>query len=190
MPEQRPSLMRRVAREPLGGATISRLRPLAAAAAVATILAVAASTLVPPRPRLLWNASASSPVGLYRLDSPLAVARGDMIVAWPPEAAQGLAAARHYLPRTVPLIKPVAAIAGDRVCARSDRIFLNGRVVARRQQRDPAGRSMPWWTGCRRLERGDLFLLSVGVPRAFDGRYFGVTHRRDIIGKARLLWRA
>jgi type IV secretory pathway protease TraF len=26
------------------------------------------------------------------------------------------------------------------------------------------------------------------APASFDGRYFGVTEGRDIVGKARLLW--
>jgi conjugative transfer signal peptidase TraF len=166
-----------------------RLRPLAGAGAVAIILAVATSALLPPRPFLLWNASASSPVGLYRVDRPERAARGEMVVAWAPKAARELAAARRYLPRTVPLIKPVAAVAGDQVCARGMRIRINGRVMALRRARDPTGRPMPWWTGCRRLWRGDLLLLSAGVPGAFDGRYFGITGAGDVIGKATLLWR-
>ncbi|MES2326264.1 MAG: S26 family signal peptidase [Pseudomonadota bacterium] len=189
MAEQRFSRVRRAQDWPDRGATRSRLRTLASAGAAATILAVAASVFVPPRPRLLWNASASSPVGLYRIGPPKGVTRGDMVVAWAPKAARELAAARRYLPRDVPLIKPVAALAGDRVCARGTRIFLNGRIVALRHARDRAGRRMLWWTGCRRLGRGDLFLLSAGVPGAFDGRYFGITHAGELIGKARLLWR-
>jgi type IV secretory pathway protease TraF len=47
---------------------------------------------------------------------------------------------------------------------------------------------MPWWSGCRRLERGELFLLSPAGPLAFDGRYFGVTRPLELIGKAHLLW--
>jgi type IV secretory pathway protease TraF len=35
--------------------------------------------------------------------------------------------------------------------------------------------------------RRQLFLL-MEASASFDGRYFGVTKGRDIIGKARLLW--
>ena len=35
---------------------------------------------------------------------------------------------------------------------------------------------------------GDLFLLSPAVIQAFDGRYFGVTRRAELIGGAKLLW--
>jgi len=35
-----------------------------------------------------------------------------------------------------------------------------------------------------------LFLpVLMDNPASFDGRYFGATEERDIIGKARLLWR-
>lgn len=155
----------------------------------AAALAALASTLVwTPRPALLWNASPSSPVGLYRVDDPRTVRTGDMVVAWPPMAARQLAARRLYLPLHVPLVKRVAAGAGDRVCARGEAIFIDGRAAASRRARDPRGRPLPWWSGCRRLGKAEVLLLSQGVARAFDGRYFGITQRRDIIGRATLLW--
>lgn len=47
---------------------------------------------------------------------------------------------------------------------------------------------MPTWTGCTRLHGPQLFLLMDNAA-SFDGRYFGPTEGKDIIGKARLLWR-
>jgi conjugative transfer signal peptidase TraF len=139
------------------------------------------------RPVLLWNASPSSPVGLYGVTSPVRPAVGETIVAWPPRWARRLAAARGYLPATVPLVKSVAAAAGDRLCAEGSAILVNGRPVSVRRRRDPSGRPMPWWTGCRALGSGDLFLLST-YTLAFDGRYFGVTRPGEVIGRARPLW--
>jgi type IV secretory pathway protease TraF len=85
-------------------------------------------------------------------------------------------------------VKPVAAVAGDRVCAAGNRIFVNGRAAAVRRSHDPSGRTMPRWQGCRRLRQRELFLLSPGVAQAFDGRYFGVTRSEEVVGQARLLW--
>jgi conjugative transfer signal peptidase TraF len=150
--------------------------------------ALAAALISRPRPQFLWNSSPSSPRGLYRVGSANHLRVGDIVAAWPPRAARRLASARLYLPAIVPLVKPVAAAAGDRVCARSNFIFVNGRFAALRRERDPAGRPMPRWIGCHRLERSELFLLSRNAPLAFDGRYFGVTRTRDLIGRARLLW--
>ena len=152
-------------------------------------LAVIATLLWRPRPWLLWNASPSSPVGLYALTSPARLQVGDTAVAWPPMSARRVAAARYYVPLRVPLVKRVAAVAGDQVCARRGRIFINGQLAAWRKRRDPSGRLMPWWSGCIRLEHGQTFLLSQVGPHAFDGRYFGVTRTGELVARGRLLWR-
>ena len=142
----------------------------------------------PHHPLLVWNASPSSRIGLYLVNAHAVPGIGNMVVAWPPAAARRLAAARNYLPAAVPLVKRVAAVAGDRVCARQDRISIDGRWVTDRRSHDPSGRPLPWWSGCRRLGPGELFLLTAGRPDAFDGRYFGVTGASQIVGRARLLW--
>lgn len=112
-----------------------------------------------------------------------------MVIAWAPRPARALAAGRGYLPLNVPLVKRVQAVAGDRICAARERVFVNGRPAALRRSSDPEGRRMPSWSGCRLLRPGELLLLSEGVRLAFDGRYFGVTQSGDVIGKATLLWR-
>lgn len=110
-----------------------------------------------------------------------------MVAAWLPQSLRGLAARRHYLPANVPLVKRAAALEGDIVCAQGAEIRVNGQWVATRRRVDAGGRSMPVWTGCEKLGEGDLFLL-MDASGSFDGRYFGVTRRADLIGKARLLW--
>jgi type IV secretory pathway protease TraF len=111
------------------------------------------------------------------------------VVAWAPDRARELAAARHYLPTSVPLVKRVAAVGGDQVCAVGAAVFVNGRLAALRRTEDPSGRPMPWWTGCEDISPGDLFLLTPERADAFDGRYFGVTRGRQVVGSARLIWR-
>jgi conjugative transfer signal peptidase TraF len=152
-------------------------------------LALVLPSPLAPRPLFVWNASASSPTGLYLLGPARHVSRGDMVVAWAPPAARRLAAERDYLPSGVPLVKKVAATAGSLACAKGAVVLVDGRRAALRRALDPSGRPLPWWSGCTRLGPGDLLLLSPGVPDAFDGRYFGVTRAADVIGEARLLWR-
>ena len=160
----------------------------ASSLAALLIIALVVTIIWPPHALFIWNASASSPVGLYEVMREQA-GEGDMVVAWPPRNVRSLAAARHYIPSNVPLVKPVAAVRGARVCAFGSRIFVNGRLAAIRRAHDPSGRPMPWWSGCKRLREGELFLLSTAAPGSFDGRYFGPTRAQEFVGKAKLLWR-
>lgn len=156
----------------------------------ALMLALGATSVTAPRPRLVWNASASAPIGLYAVGAVAEVARGDMVIARLPGEFRMFAARRHYLPANVPLVKRVAAVPGDKVCAVGARIFVNGRLVASRLSRDGAGRVMPRWAGCVSLAEGRYFLLMAESCASFDGRYFGFSEASDIVGRARLLWRA
>jgi conjugative transfer signal peptidase TraF len=165
-----------------------RRRRLGLAALIGcTAAPLAASTLWKPPTLLVWNASASAPIGLYRVRAGVPIRSGDMVVAWTPEPARTLAARRRYLPANVPLVKRVAAAAGDRICAAGTSVSINGTRVAGRQKSDTGERPMPWWNGCRRLSAGEYFLL-MDSALSFDGRYFGMTRRSDILGRADLLW--
>lgn len=163
-----------------------KLRQRAAVLAIGAGLLLA-SAAFPPAPRFVWNASASAPIGLYAVSPDGLAEPGDMVIARVPEPYRRLAATRRYLPLNVPLVKRVAAAAGDEVCALGYEIFVNGRWIAERRSTDGAGRSMPSWIGCLRLHGRQLFLL-MDAPTSFDGRYFGVTEGADVIGKARLIW--
>ena len=105
-----------------------------------------------------------------------------------PGAAAELAHVRGYLPRSALVLKPVAAIAGDRVCRSSNRILINGKLRAVAADRDRAGRPLSVWRGCRTLRPGDVFVLSP-KPDSFDSRYFGVLTRGRTVGRAVLLWK-
>lgn len=167
--------------------TLRRLRLRFALGALG-LAGLGVATIDPPAPRVVWNASASAPRGLYRVSPGAAISAGDTVIARTPAPWRALAARRHYLPSNVPLVKRVAATRGDRVCARGRTITINGTVAATRRSRDGDGRALPWWNGCRRLHNGEAFLLMAGKPDSFDGRYFGPTPARDIVGTARLLW--
>jgi conjugative transfer signal peptidase TraF len=145
------------------------------------------ATLARPAPWLVWNASASAPVGLYRV-LPGKPIRGDLVLVHTPNSVRQLAAEWGYLPATVPLVKRVAAVDGDIVCAAGDVISVNGRVVAERLARDRLGRPLPSWSGCHLLDDGEAFLLMEGVSDSFDGRYFGPIPTAAIIGRLVPLW--
>jgi len=155
--------------------------------AIALLLVPACLSIMP---RLVWNATASAPIGLYAIQAPATARTGDMVLAWTPASVRALAAARRYIPSNVPLIKRIAAGPGDTICARGFGIFIDGRHVAQRRLADGRGRALPWWTGCRMLRAGEYFLLMTENPNSFDGRYFGPVPLSSILGRATLLWRA
>lgn len=150
--------------------------------------ALTGTILLPPSPRLVWNASGSAPIGLYQVATGEPASTGDMVVAWLPPSARGLAASRRYLPANVPAVKRVAAGPGTRICASGQTILIDGRAVATRFRADRHGRLLPWWSGCHVLGPDERFLLMTGSATSFDGRYFGVSRTSDIVGKATLLW--
>lgn len=159
-------------------------RDSALAATLAAVLLVWAPVDVPTPTLLVWNASASAPIGLYRVD-PLAAPRlGDRVVVDPPVAVATFLAARRYLPRGVPLIKTVAALPPSRVCRDRLSVSVDGRALALARAKDRRGRDLPVWSGCRTLAPGEVFLLTAEILDSLDGRYFGPSSRASIRGVA------
>ena len=142
-----------------------------------------AVALFAPHPRLIWNASASVPVGLYAIDPAARPVRGDLVAVAPPPGLSEWLAARGYLPRGVSLMKRVAATQGALVCRSGVFVTIDGAPAARTRSADSRGRLLPHWIGCRRLQRGELFLLG-SSPDSLDGRYFGPLAASAVIGTA------
>lgn len=158
-------------------------------AAAAALCAYAASPSgTPARTLLVWNATASAPIGLYRVSHGRALARGALVLAVPAPLLDAFANARGYLAAGVPLVKRIAAVAGDTVCARGNEIFIDGRLAAARLAADGQGRPLPAWNGCRTLHSGEVFLLMARVRVSFDGRYFGPTPASEIVGTLDPIW--
>lgn len=149
---------------------------------------VAAPALSGHGPRLIWNASASVPVGLYRVEPVGRVEVPDLVAVLPPEPLAGFLAERGYLARGVPLIKRVLAVAGTTVCRHSTTVIAYDHVYGEARERDPLGRPLPAWQGCRQLGDGEVFLMNWDAPDSFDGRYFGPLPNRSIIARMVPVW--
>ena len=137
-------------------------------------------------PLLVWNASPSVPVGLYRLSSRPSQTAALAIVRLP-EPLRILAETRGYLGKGALLIKPVVAGAGDTVCRHGSLVTINGRAAARANLSDAKGRPLPAWSGCFRLGPHDIFVLSAD-PDSFDSRYIGPIDRAHVVGFALPIW--
>ena len=125
---------------------------LAYLASMATI----GTAFLDPSPRLVWNASASVPIGLYAVRPGHDATRGALVAVTPPAPLATYLAQRHYLPRNVPLLKQVAAVAGQRICRIRGRITVDGATLGHARRRDRLGRPLPVWQGCHRLGRGEI----------------------------------
>jgi conjugative transfer signal peptidase TraF len=140
------------------------------------------------QPRVIWNASASVPLGLYAATPAEAIAHGDLVLVRPPETLAAFLAERGYVARGVPLLKHVAALPPQVVCAEGTEITVDGETVAHRQMADRLGRVLPTWHGCRALEADDVFLLNTAEPNSLDGRYFGPLSRTSMVARLRPVW--
>ena len=128
------------------------------------------------------------PVGLYAARPAQRARQGDLVAAFAPAQVAELMAAHGYLPRRVPMLKHVMAVAGQRVCRTGDTVSIDGKPLAEARPRDRKGRPLPAWSGCRTLRAGEVFLLNPASADSFDGRYFGPVPARGIVAVLEPLW--
>lgn len=159
-------------------------RSLTLAAAACALIAAGAHRT----PWLIWNATASAPIGFYRVVRSGSFHHGELVLASAPLPVQQFAAARGYLPRGVPLVKHVGAMSGDRICARAHVVTINGYIAATRLVTDRLRRPLSAWQGCQTLTPSSVLLLNADAPQSFDGRYFGPISTSFVIGKLVPLW--
>ena len=138
-------------------------------------------------PRLLFNTTASAPIGFYSLH-PGAPRVGEWVAIRPPERLALWMARRHYLPANVPLLKQVAARHGQEVCGHSDSLWIDGQMAARMRRTDRWGRGLPAYSGCHRLTAAEILIVNRNAADSLDSRYFGPLPVRGIVGRAQPLW--
>ena len=173
-----------------------RARIVLAMLSAVGLAALAWASFVQPLPRLIYNPSDSIPVGWYRIEPlqfqdgslPRPLSVGSIVLVRLPADATALAAQRGYLPARVPLLKRVGAVAPQEVCIAGGIVRIDGVPSAAVLPADRWGRPLPSWQRCRRLEPGELFLLSVTNPASFDSRYFGPVSTYAVIGVAHPVW--
>ena len=161
-------------------------------AIVLTMLAgcalIAAPALSGHGPRFIWNASASVPVGLYRIAPARPIEVADLVAVIPAEPLTTFLAERGYLSRNVPLIKRVLALPGTTVCRRGATIFAYDHAYGEARARDSHGRDLPTWQGCRLLADGEVFLMNWDAADSFDGRYIGPLPASTIVARLVPVW--
>lgn len=149
---------------------------------------VATPAVFSPRLRLIWNASASVPVGLYSVHPSDRIAVEDLVAVHPSDDLARFLAERGYLPLGVPLIKRVLALPGTKVCREGSEVSVDGHIVGVARDRDQIGRDLPRWQGCRVIAVGEVFLMNRNVSDSLDGRYFGPLPVSSVTARLTPLW--
>jgi conjugative transfer signal peptidase TraF len=158
--------------------------------AVAGAIAVALSAAYSAGLRL--NTTASAPRGLWRLAhiDPARVKPGDLVSVCPPAERVVIAMrVRGFIgpgdcpqTQTEPLLKPVVAVAGDRVRVQpGGPVAVNGMPLPNSA---PLARMPAWPAGSYQVPAGQVWLLSSYARGSFDSRYFGPVPAENIRGEA------
>ncbi|NTG28742.1 S26 family signal peptidase [Agrobacterium rhizogenes] len=148
------------------------------------LLGIGGLAFVHPAPRLIWNATASTPTGLYALRPVGQLHAMDLVAVKPPEPVASFLADGGFLPKDVPLLKHVMALPGQTVCRTGDAVTVDGIAVGDARDRDHLGRPLPSWSGCHMLGPTEIFLMNPSVPDSLDGRYFGPLPTSSIVARA------
>ncbi|WP_354125522.1 MULTISPECIES: S26 family signal peptidase [unclassified Bradyrhizobium] len=139
-----------------------------------------------PAPRLIWNATSSTPTGFYTLHSVGELHALELVAVRLPEPIASLLADGGFLPNGVPLLKRVMPLPGQTVCRSGDAVTVDDVDAA--HDHDHLGRPLPRWSGCTTLQSGEVFLMNPTVPDSLDGRYFGTLPVSSIVARAVPLW--
>ena len=107
------------------------------------------------------------PIGLDAVDAIIGLHAGDLVVVRPPEPVARFLADGGYLPRGVPLLKHVAAVAGQTVC-RS--VTVDTIEMGDARERDSRNRALPVWQGCRVIGQDEVFLMNRQSTASIVGR--------------------
>jgi conjugative transfer signal peptidase TraF len=145
-----------------------------------------------------WNDTSSLPVGLWHLDSQQPQ-RGDIVLICPTQTPFfEIAKQRGYLKPgscpggTVPLLKPIVAVPGDRITVGHNEIRVNGNAIKNSviSPADTKGRAVSHPPlGTQTVPTKSVWVISSYSDRSFDSRYFGALPIQNIKGKATLVLR-
>lgn len=148
------------------------------------IVSVLALTALWAAPRLigevfLINVTPSVPTGLYVRDFGATITRNAIVAVDQPLAAQQVLAPLGY-PTDAALMKEVAGLSGDAVCADGETVTIAGHSFLA-PLASLLTQGIPAWNECRALRSDELFLLGAGAA-SIDSRSFGPVPTSSVRG--------
>jgi conjugative transfer signal peptidase TraF len=140
-------------------------------------------------------ASNSLPPGLYRI---VPAGKGSDLLICPTGVAEKVSIEREYRIKSfgcgdgyAPLLKPIAARAGDTVTLSQAGVAVNGKLLQNSKQypKDGIGRPMPMVPfGTYAILPGTVWVISSYNRFSFDSRYFGPVNLDEKVQYAKLFW--
>jgi type IV secretory pathway protease TraF len=141
------------------------MRPMPYLTRGTVVLGTLVASLLLSTPWVRLNVSPSSPRGLYRLAAvTLPLVHGTLVVLPVPVSVQ------PWHSPWMPLLKPVAAVAGDEVCVEDGALWIQGQAYGPVYD-EAHDMALPHLTGCHTVAEGEVFLAS-DAPKSLDSRYF------------------
>jgi conjugative transfer signal peptidase TraF len=140
-------------------------------------------------------ASNSLPPGLYRI---VPAGKGSDLLICPTGVAEKVSIEREYRVKSfgcgdgyAPLLKPIAARAGDTVTLSEAGVAVSGKLLQNSKQypKDGIGRPMPLVPfGTYAVLPGTVWVISSYNRFSFDSRYFGPVNLDEKVRYAKLFW--
>lgn len=130
---------------------------------------------------LIYNHTASVPVGWYIVIPSNNYHAGDYVVFKVPHDIQSLAVNRGWMKENDTMLKIIGAVEGDTYRAEKDskRFLINEKYIGEIFLHDKDGRSLPTHFGEFVVGRDEFLPISYH-PFSFDGRYFGCVSVKNI----------
>ena len=102
-------------------------------------MGVAIAAFIPTPTKLIWNATASAPIGFYTIEPADRIGVPELVAVMPPEPLAAFMIERGYVGRGVPLLKRVLGLPGQRVCRTGSTITVDGVEMAEHFARQGLG---------------------------------------------------
>ena len=134
--------------------------------------------------RIVLNLTASAPRGLYRITPLTGLTPGKLVLFSLSTDTLTTFRDRSWFHPELPLLKPVGALPGDRVCMSDTSVTINGKRRGDIARVDSNSVPLPHARGCFFVDDGYFLPLSTYSDHSFDGRYFGEVSQSLIIGEA------
>ncbi len=119
---------------------------------------------------------------------------GTKLIPWKEPARGDVVVFRFPEDRSIDYIKRVVGVAGDRVEVRNKQVWVNGKRVDDPHAHYTDSRVMPSSVGPRDnfgpvlVPDDHIFVMGDNRDNSYDGRFWGFVEKRDILGKAMVLY--